>query len=144
MRILVVDDNLDTILVLLFHLKRRKHQVTECRDPLKALQLIEANEYDLIITDYSMTELNGIDLAINVRNNPNEIISEIPIILLTGCEELELVDAASDANVDLLKTKTDVLTNPSGIDGVIDDAIRYNKLNKAKNQLIIAYKQGKK
>lgn len=144
MKILVVDDNLDTILVLLFHLKRRKHQVTECPDPLKALQLIEANEYDLIITDYSMTELNGIDLAINVRNNPNEIISEIPIILLTGCEELELIDAASDANVDLLKTKTDVLTNPGGIDGVIDDAIRYNKLNKAKNQLIIAYKQGKK
>jgi CheY-like chemotaxis protein len=144
MKILVIDDNLDTILVLLFHLKRRKHQVTECSDPLKALQLIEANEYDLIITDYSMTELTGIELAINVRNNLNEPISEIPIILLTGCEELELIDAARDADVDLLKTKTDVLTNPSGIDGVIEDAIRFNTLNKAKNQLIIAYKQGKK
>jgi PleD family two-component response regulator len=143
MKILIVDDFLDSLLPIIYFIKKAGHELTECFCPLKALDLIENQKFDCIITDYSMTEMNGIELAVTIRNNPNPIIAETPILLLTGLEESELVDTATAAGIDLFKTKGDVLTQPRNCIYAIESAIQYNKMNIAKNQLLTAYKQGK-
>lgn len=143
MKILLIDDFLESLLPITFYIERNGHELTECFCPLKALELIEKEKFDCIVTDYSMTEMNGIELAVNIRENPNTEIAETPILILTGLEEAALVDTATEVGIDLFKTKGDVLRNPKNCIEAIESAIQYNKMNIAKNQLLTAYKQGK-
>lgn len=50
----------------------------------EALDLFERNNYDLILTDIQMPELNGLELTEQVRNNPNPVKAKTTIMALTA------------------------------------------------------------
>ncbi len=50
-----------------------------------ALEFIETNSFDLVISDYLMPEMNGIDFLAHVR----ELRPEVPRIILTGYADKE-------------------------------------------------------
>jgi len=81
-RILVVDDEPELLHLCEVILQTAGFQVTTAKDGLLALQKFQQNpqEFDLVLTDFSMPNMSGSDLINALRI----IRPELPIILLTG------------------------------------------------------------
>jgi CheY-like chemotaxis protein len=62
-RILVVDDAPEVADTIQSVLAQCGHQVETSTDGKEALTKFESGRYDLVITDYSMPQMNGIELA---------------------------------------------------------------------------------
>jgi CheY-like chemotaxis protein len=77
-RILVVDDEENLRDVLVEVLKRDGHEVDSAADGTEGLRRMEAQRYDLVITDLRMPGLEGPDLYREVRrryaDNPPRVI----------------------------------------------------------------------
>ena len=56
-------------------------QVTEAENGLDALHLLPNENFDLILTDINMPNLNGLELIAFIRKNQNH--SETPILVVT-------------------------------------------------------------
>jgi signal transduction histidine kinase len=81
-RILFVDDQPMVIETGTLLLESIGYEVTNCSDPLKAVELLHHNSqaFDIIITDYNMPHLNGVALIEKLR-----VISPgLPAVLCTG------------------------------------------------------------
>ncbi len=78
-RILHIDDN--KIFLELFALAFEKwfhiESVSDCRS---AIDMIHSGAYDVVITDYDMPEMDGIDLLKSIKM----ISPEIPVVFCTG------------------------------------------------------------
>ena len=99
-RILIVDDNgyMLTILRTILHGFGIK-KIYESRDPADAFDLVRTDSVDIIITDYQMDILDGIDFIRLVRtadDSPNPLV---PIIMLSAYSERSKVTQARDAGV---------------------------------------------
>jgi two-component system chemotaxis response regulator CheY len=66
-----------------------------------ALALLRARPYDIIITEWNMTPVDGVTLirAIRSAKDDKRIPRDIPILMLTGRTDTESVAAARDAGV---------------------------------------------
>ena len=80
-RILVVEDNIE-LLMLMRSLLAQKYYVTTAKNGVEALEIINNEELDLIISDVMMPEMDGNELTQQVKGDPNT--SHLPIILLTA------------------------------------------------------------
>ncbi len=61
------------------------HSVTEASSGMQALQILEADpQFDLVVTDYAMPGMTGLDLAAKIK----QLRPHIPIIIATGYAEL--------------------------------------------------------
>lgn len=85
--ILVVDDHKMNLQILDQMLSDYQTKVACTTNPLKALELIEKNDYDLIISDIQMPELDGYELCKKVKEN--EKTQNIPIIFITALDSPE-------------------------------------------------------
>jgi DNA-binding NtrC family response regulator len=77
--ILLVDDEQEIIDVLREYLEKN-HDVGSAFDGATALDLVRTRRLDLILLDYSMPGINGVDVLKAVK----EIDSTIPIIIITA------------------------------------------------------------
>jgi signal transduction histidine kinase/ActR/RegA family two-component response regulator len=83
--ILVVDDDVLIAMSTVDMLEDLGHEVIEAHSGGSALGILRSGRaVDLVITDYSMPEMNGAQLAKAVR----EIQPDVPILLATGYAEL--------------------------------------------------------
>ncbi len=84
-RILIAEDNEPSLRVTCRMLKKLGYNVTGKLDPVEAVATFRMNpsEFDLIITDKSMPEMSGMELAQKIR----EVRSDIPVLLLTAYAE---------------------------------------------------------
>ncbi|MES2464866.1 MAG: response regulator [Armatimonadota bacterium] len=80
--ILVVDDEPNVVRLIQMHLKRHGYQVETAHSGRQALAKIKANRPDLLITDWTMPEMDGLELLGLVRQDP--ALAGIPVILLTA------------------------------------------------------------
>jgi len=99
-RVLIVDDNgyMLTILRTILHGFGIK-QIFESKDPADAFDLVRSDSVDIIISDYQMEILDGLDFVRLVRtadDSPNPLV---PIIMLSAYSEKSRVMAARDAGV---------------------------------------------
>lgn len=69
--------------------------------PIGALDVINSNQYDIIISDYEMPGMNGIELLKKVRST----IGNIPFILFTGRGREDVAIAAINNGVDFYVQK---------------------------------------
>lgn len=85
-KILIADDQDMARLVLRSHLKAWGHEVVEATDGNEAYDYIVSNDggIDLLITDWGMPQLDGLELAHRVRGLSSRSETYIYIILLTG------------------------------------------------------------
>lgn len=100
LRVLIVDDNsyMLTILRTLLHGFGIKN-LYESRDPAEAFDTVRSDSVDIIITDYQMDILDGLDFVRLVRtadDSPNPLI---PIVMLSAYSERSRVKKARDAGV---------------------------------------------
>jgi two-component system, OmpR family, KDP operon response regulator KdpE len=107
-RVLVVDDEAGIRKVVRDSLEREGHEVTTCVDGREALERLEEQEFDLIVTDLSMPRMDGLGLVREVRRR-----SAVPILVLTvkheEREKVRLLDAGAD----------DYVTKPFGTDELL-------------------------
>jgi DNA-binding response OmpR family regulator/nitrogen-specific signal transduction histidine kinase len=85
-RILVADDDMDVARYIKLELGTW-YNVNIVSNGVYALQALLVDQYDLLISDVMMPEMDGITLLKNVKQNPN--ISDVPVILLTSQAEVE-------------------------------------------------------
>ncbi len=69
------------------------------KDGSEALELMNKEKIDMLITDWRMSPMNGIGLVKYIRTNDNSPNRFIPIIMLTGNVEREHVEIARDVGV---------------------------------------------
>lgn len=81
-RVLIVDDEANVARTLALGLQKlgRGYSFDTAKSSDKALELLDENDYTLILTDYKMPGMNGLDLAIRV----NEIAPETRVLMMTA------------------------------------------------------------
>ncbi|MDD4309096.1 MAG: sigma-54 dependent transcriptional regulator [Candidatus Cloacimonetes bacterium] len=84
-QILVVDDNLDTLNILNRKLSSHGFTVTTVNDVSSALAVLETSQVDIVLTDYKMPKITGLELIRHLRAH----YSQIPVIMLTGYPSIE-------------------------------------------------------
>jgi len=81
-RILLAEDNLATVEVMREELRLLGYDVLVAKNGLEAVALAESELPDLIVTDIAMPEMNGIQAASKIKNNPKT--KAIPILAATA------------------------------------------------------------
>ena len=79
-RILIVDDAPDTLEVLQRNLTSKGYRVLAAGGVAEAIGLLEKNDIDLVITDFKMPAVSGIDLIRHVREN----FRDTEVMMITG------------------------------------------------------------
>ena len=105
--ILCVDDEESLVFLLTRLLERRGYRVSGYTDPRAALVALQADpgSFDLLVTDYNMPELSGLELA----RAANQLRPDLPIVLASGYITEALRVAAPAAGVKDLVYKEDVV-----------------------------------
>jgi DNA-binding response OmpR family regulator len=86
LRILVVDDEFDIAELLAELLAARGHQVATAINGLLARALLASTDYDLVITDFMMPLVDGIELVQGMREDPR--LSSVPVIMISAQRDL--------------------------------------------------------
>ena len=107
-RILVIDDEYQITRVLKRSLGAHRYDVRTAADGDSGLDLFRDFHPDLVITDLSMPEMNGIEVCRAIRKS-----SEIPIIVLSVRGEERVTVEALDAGAD------DYITKPFGMNELL-------------------------
>ncbi len=79
-----------------------RYEITSAESGEEALNLLRNTSFDIIISDYQMPEMNGIELLLQIRRRGESI----PFILLTGIKQEELEQKARDSGADFYVVKT--------------------------------------
>jgi DNA-binding response OmpR family regulator len=91
-RLIVVDDQHDTIELLKYNLTSEGYEVKAFFNAVDALKYVNLENTDLIITDWMMPEMDGLDLCRSLKQNP--ITRQIPVVMLTcRSDEIDIVAA---------------------------------------------------
>jgi DNA-binding NtrC family response regulator len=101
-KILIVDDEISQTALLKGFLEKKGYNVTEEQNPLNAITLVRNQEFDLMIADYRMPKMDGLELIKNIR----EIDPEIGIIMASAYGNIETA-------VEVIKSgASDFMTKP--------------------------------
>ncbi len=73
--------------------------VMEASDPTEAFEVLRTNPIDLLLVDFSMPMIDGVEFVQMLRNSADSPNPFIPIIMVTGHSERSKVMAARDAGV---------------------------------------------
>src|SRR5271167_759351 len=100
-KILIVDDERDLVDAYVRLLARPGFRCIGAFDAREAIEMIDAESPDLVITDLSLPDTSGIEIIRHIRTKS----LTTPIIVMSGHNTPELNEAAhaAGANVSLLK-----------------------------------------
>ena len=84
MRVLAVDDSATMRRIIKNQLKQSGvEDVDEASNGREALLMLARSQYDLLITDWNMPEMCGLDLVIEIRKT--EPLKALPILMVRRC-----------------------------------------------------------
>jgi DNA-binding NtrC family response regulator len=90
-KILVIDDNQPILNFLkIFLIQSGDFQVETLQDSTKAYNLLEQQEFDILILDMDMPSVTGLDILKFIKQNDLKVIT----IVLTGVEDIDLAISA--------------------------------------------------
>src|SRR5207237_5858010 len=89
-RILVVDDEPDMVENLVRILRREGYRCSSATEASKALELLEGQRPDLLLTDLKMPEVDGMELL----RRAHALDSAMPVIMITAFSTIESAVAA--------------------------------------------------
>lgn len=79
---LVVDDEIHIVQVVAIKLRNNGFDVRTAENGLVALECVKAEKPDVIVTDFQMPVMSGLELIENLRSEPDT--ADIPVIMLTA------------------------------------------------------------
>ena len=95
--VLIVDDAKDILFLLMHSVKRLgpEYEVTTAANGAEALTVLEKRTFDLVITDFMMGEITGLDLAQRIhKKSPHT-----QIVLMSAYDTSNLRDTVKDMNL---------------------------------------------
>jgi two-component system alkaline phosphatase synthesis response regulator PhoP len=81
-KVLVVDDEIHIVQVVAIKLRNNGFEVTTAENGAQALDMAKEYQPDLVITDFQMPQMTGLELIEHLRQHSDT--SEIPVIMLTA------------------------------------------------------------
>lgn len=127
-KILAVDDNPKNIQVLGSILRDAGYSIGFAYDGKQALNILkETPDFDLVLLDVNMPELNGLDTCKAMRKD--EKLSEIPVIFLTALNDSKDIIAGFDAG------GQDYVSKPFGSKEILSRVKTHVELKRSKDQL---------
>lgn len=115
--ILVVDDSHTVREMERRLLVRSGYTVSTAQNGQEAWNLLRFNDYELLISDVDMPQMNGIELVTRVRENPR--LARMPIIILSYKDREEDRRRGLDAGADFYITKSS-FENGSFLQAIVD------------------------
>ena len=92
--ILVVDDNEDIRNLLSLVLQKEGYEVFLAPNGSEALEIVKNNRLDLVLLDVMMPELSGLEVLRSIRENKDNKICSIPVMMITAASTVSDIDAA--------------------------------------------------
>lgn len=86
-KILVVDDEAISRRAIVYALEKAKLKSVNIEDPQEALRLLNENEYDLVLLDVDMPNMNGFELCAKLRALPMH--KKTPVVFVTSLNDFE-------------------------------------------------------
>ena len=127
-RILVVDDEPEMATVVEQALTRRNYKATQQLSADAAWDLLEREDFDVVVTDINMKGMNGVQLTERIAKTRHDI----PVIVITAFGSLETATAVLRAGA------YDFITKPFEIDQLVvavERAIQNRKLREEVKRL---------
>jgi len=103
MRILAVEDEFEYLEMLQEVMKGLGHSLMIASNGSEALDALDRQQIDVIISDVKMPVMDGLELHSRVRQKPN--YANTPFVFLTGVDDLTAVTSVCKADCDLLLKK---------------------------------------
>jgi len=97
-RILLIDDSKTFLAITQQFLENCQFAVLAADSGKKGIEILSKENVDLIVVDWMMPEMNGLDFIRHVREN--DIYKEIPIIMLSGKGGIDDVVSAIEIGAD--------------------------------------------
>jgi signal transduction histidine kinase len=88
-RMLVVEDNAANRDLLRRRLEREGHQVWEAANGLLALEMLASGEYDLMLLDIMMPEMDGFEVLARLKQDAR--LRDLPVIMISALDEIQSV-----------------------------------------------------
>ncbi len=124
-KILVVDDEINSTRLMKKILVKKGFEVDEENDSTKAKEVMQTNDYDIVVSDMQMPDLTGLEL---LKSKPEDVL----FILVTGFGSI-------DSAVESMKSGAfDYISKPFNVEEFIfkvGKAVEYIKLNKQLSSL---------
>ncbi len=108
LKILLIDDEPYWLETLSDIFKRWGLKLTVARNGVDAIRCFPEERFGLVITDFDMPGMNGIELTRNLRN----LTTGIPVILMSGDDTIRTSRYAKEAGINAYISKSD---NPDEI-----------------------------
>lgn len=87
-KVIIVDDEQDILNTLLRYFNRKdKFEVDTFTNPITALEAIKNNNYDLVLTDIMMPEMNGVDLLKQIK----EVKPDLNVVMMTAYSTIDKI-----------------------------------------------------
>jgi CheY-like chemotaxis protein len=103
-RVLVADDDPEICMLIKTILARGPYDVTLCEDAESALVHIQRDDpYDILISDFMMPGISGIELIAQVRQN--RPTSHLPIVMISGHNNYAMDARAKEAGANAFLNK---------------------------------------
>ena len=128
-KVLIVDDDKSIAEVLEGLISKNERTVHVSHDGIEALERIDKNPYDLILSDLMMPKVSGLDILKYAK----KINPEIMVVILTGYASLETaIEAIREGAYDYIRKPCKL----EEIEIVVNNAIEKIKLNQENKALL--------
>ncbi len=128
--VLLVDDS-DTIRhILKVYLMKLKLDFLDANRADRGLTLLGANPVDLVIADFNMPGMSGLEFVRQVRADARLEVRRVPILLLTGGKAPDLERRALEAGA------SEFVRKPVSIDSLASVVRRHLSLPEGLNDLV--------
>jgi PAS domain S-box-containing protein len=94
MKLLIVEDNAVNIFLMKNFMKQWEILYDVAENGLIALELVQQNDYDLILMDLQMPVMDGYEATAKIRQLPDRKYQSLPIVALTASAMLDVKDIA--------------------------------------------------
>ncbi|NOQ28041.1 MAG: response regulator [Bacteroidales bacterium] len=135
-KILIVDDLVDNLklMVSIFEKYQPYYELFQTSNSVNALEIAIKTMPDLIITDWKMPEMDGIELIKQLKDET--ITSNIPILIVTGVmhSSNDLHTALEEGAVDFVRKPLDPIELIARVNSAINTSKNYKKRIEAKNR----------
>ncbi|MDQ0208672.1 response regulator transcription factor [Alkalicoccobacillus murimartini] len=132
-KILIIDDDVDIRNLIEVYLVNEGMDTVKAENAVVALQLLEYHDFDLVILDIMMPEMDGIEACIKIREERN-----MPIIMLSAkSEDMDKIQGLTSGADDYLTKPFNPLELMARVKSQLRRMNKYNDHNtRVKNELI--------
>jgi len=129
--LLLAEDNKVNRLLLVRSLEQQGHRVSSAENGVQALQMLRDGDYDLLLLDIHMPEMDGIRVLEQLASDPR--LRDLPVIVTSALEDLDYVVRCVELGADDYLHKP---VNPVLLKARIGNSLEKKRLHDRQKELV--------